>query len=86
MLMHNDFILLFTDVSQQADIKIFDFGLVILKQEKQPMHTPCSTLFYTAPAMFKESFSNGTYGYDKNCDLWSLGMILVRAPRVFLVR
>jgi serine/threonine protein kinase len=78
--------LLFTDVSQQADFKIFDFGLVILKQETQPMHTPCSTLLYAAPAVFKESFSSGIYGYDKNCDLWSLGMILVKASRVFLIR
>jgi serine/threonine protein kinase len=77
--------LLFTDASE-ADIKIVDFGFVRLKQEKQPMHTPCSTLLHAAPAVHKESFSNGTDDYDENCDLWSLGMSLVSASRIFLIR
>ncbi|XP_023701580.1 ribosomal protein S6 kinase alpha-5 isoform X2 [Cryptotermes secundus] len=68
--------LLFTDDSEQADIKIVDFGFAGLKQEKEPMHTPCFTLHYAAPEVLKEAFSNGTDGYDENCDLWSLGVIL----------
>jgi len=68
--------LLFTDDSEQADIKIVDFGFARLKQEKEPMHTPCFTLHYAAPEVLKEAFSNGTDGYDENCDLWSLGVIL----------
>ena len=69
--------MLFTDDSEQADIKIVDFGFARLKQEKEPMHTPCFTLHYAAPEVLKEAFSNGTDGYDENCDLWSLGVILV---------
>lgn len=88
--MHNDFLiclqnLLFTDDSEQADIKIVDFGFAGLKQEKEPMHTPCFTLHYAAPEVLKEAFSNGTDGYDENCDLWSLGVILVSVSRVFLI-
>ncbi|KAJ4441201.1 hypothetical protein ANN_11052 [Periplaneta americana] len=68
--------LLFTDDSEQADIKIVDFGFARLKQEKEPMHTPCFTLHYAAPEVLKEAFNKGTDGYDENCDLWSLGVIL----------
>jgi serine/threonine protein kinase len=90
MLMNNNFFfclqnLLFTDDSEQADIKIIDFGFAGLKQE-QPMHTPCCTLRYAAPEVLREAFGNGTDGYDENCDLWSLGVILVSASVVFLMR
>jgi serine/threonine protein kinase len=73
--------LLFTEDSEQADIKIVDFGFARVKQEKEPMHTPCFTLHYAAPEVLKEAFSNGTDGYDENCDLWSLGVILVGKSR-----
>jgi serine/threonine protein kinase len=59
--------LLFTDISEEAGIKIVDFGFVRLKREKQPVHTPCSTLLYAAHAVLKESFSYGTDGCDENC-------------------
>ncbi|PNF43832.1 Ribosomal protein S6 kinase alpha-5 [Cryptotermes secundus] len=68
--------ILFTDDSEQADIKIVDFGLAGLKQENQTMHTPCCTLQYAAPEVLKEAFTHDTDGYDENCDLWSLGVIL----------
>jgi serine/threonine protein kinase len=88
MLMHNNFFfclqnLLFTDDSEQADIKIIDFGFAGLNQENQTMHTPSFTWQYAAPEVLKEAFGNGTDGYDENCDLWSLGMILVSASVVF---
>jgi ribosomal protein S6 kinase alpha-5 len=76
---------LFTDDSEDADIKIVDFGFAGLKQENQPMHTPCFTLQYAAPEVLKEAFSNCTDGYDEKCDLWSLGMILVSASVIFLI-
>ena len=50
------------------------------------MHTPCFTLQYAAPEVLEDAFSNGTDGYDENCDLWSLGVILVSAFIVFLVK
>ncbi|XP_067007640.1 ribosomal protein S6 kinase alpha-5 [Anabrus simplex] len=68
--------LLFTDDSDTAEIKIVDFGFARLKQEKEPMHTPCFTLHYAAPEVLREAFTQGSDGYDENCDLWSLGVIL----------
>ncbi|XP_047108587.1 ribosomal protein S6 kinase alpha-5-like isoform X1 [Schistocerca piceifrons] len=68
--------LLFTDDSDMAEIKIVDFGFARLKQEKEPMHTPCFTLHYAAPEVLKQAFNQGADGYDENCDLWSLGVIL----------
>lgn len=66
--------MLFTDVSPNASIKIVDFGFAQLKREGDTLHTPCFTLHYAAP----EVLSQAGGGYDENCDLWSLGVILVR--------
>lgn len=64
--------LLFTSNDDRAEIKVVDFGFARLKQEKEPMHTPCFTLHYAAP----EVLNGDAKGYDENCDLWSLGVIL----------
>lgn len=64
--------LLFTSNDGNADIKIVDFGFARLKQEKELLHTPCFTLHYAAP----EVLNGDPEGYDENCDLWSLGVIL----------
>ncbi|XP_039278772.1 ribosomal protein S6 kinase alpha-5 [Nilaparvata lugens] len=64
--------LLFTDDSPTADIKVVDFGFAQLKKEGVSLHTPCFTLHYAAP----EVLSQAENGYDENCDLWSLGVIL----------
>lgn len=64
--------LLFTSNDDRAEIKVVDFGFARLKQEKEPMHTPCFTLHYAAP----EVLNGDSKGYDENCDLWSLGVIL----------
>lgn len=64
--------LLFTSTDDNAEIKVVDFGFARLKQEKEPMHTPCFTLHYAAP----EVLNGDSKGYDENCDLWSLGVIL----------
>ncbi|XP_034234012.1 ribosomal protein S6 kinase alpha-5-like [Thrips palmi] len=89
--------LLFTDTSENSDIKIVDFGFARLKQEKEVLTTPCFTLHYAAPEVLKQAFGNSasnnstsatcdnkgtpvsqpcSEGYDENCDLWSLGVIL----------
>ncbi|XP_046400105.1 ribosomal protein S6 kinase alpha-5 isoform X2 [Ischnura elegans] len=74
--------LIFTDESDSAEIKIVDFGFARLKMEKDDsLYTPCFTLFYAAPEVLKQATSpnqmgKGADGYDKNCDLWSLGVIL----------
>lgn len=64
--------LLFTSDDDHAEIKVVDFGFARLKQEKEAMHTPCFTLHYAAP----EILNGESKGYDENCDLWSLGVIL----------
>ncbi|KAG5892006.1 hypothetical protein JTB14_024447 [Gonioctena quinquepunctata] len=64
--------LVFTSGLDGAEIKIIDFGFARLKQEKEPLHTPCFTLHYAAPEVLK----GDPEGYDENCDLWSLGVIL----------
>lgn len=55
-----------------AEIKVIDFGFARLKQEREELHTPCFTLHYAAPEVLKGDPS----GYNENCDLWSLGVIL----------
>ncbi|KAK6622713.1 hypothetical protein RUM43_008556 [Polyplax serrata] len=67
--------LLFTDESDSAEIKIVDFGFA-RKHEEESMHTPCFTLQYAAPEVLKQAFNREEDGYDENCDLWSLGVIL----------
>ncbi|KAF5297430.1 hypothetical protein FQR65_LT01361 [Abscondita terminalis] len=64
--------LLFTCADENAEIKVVDFGFARLKQEKESLHTPCFTLHYAAP----EVLNGDPQGYDENCDLWSLGVIL----------
>nr|XP_014341981.1 PREDICTED: ribosomal protein S6 kinase alpha-5 [Latimeria chalumnae] len=63
--------LLFTDESENSEMKIIDFGFARLKPpDNQPLKTPCFTLHYAAPELLKHD------GYDESCDLWSLGVIL----------
>ncbi|XP_056630842.1 ribosomal protein S6 kinase alpha-5-like isoform X1 [Diorhabda sublineata] len=64
--------LVFTTDDDDAEIKIIDFGFARLKQEQESLHTPCFTLQYAAPEVLKGDVN----GYDENCDLWSLGVIL----------
>ncbi|KAM6130753.1 LOW QUALITY PROTEIN: ribosomal protein S6 kinase alpha-5 [Pterocles gutturalis] len=59
--------LLFTDETDNSEIKIIDFGFARLKPpDNQPLKTPCFTLHYAAPELLNHS-------YDESCDLWSLG-------------
>lgn len=55
-------------------MKIIDFGFARLRPQSPagPMQTPCFTLQYAAPELLAQQ------GYDESCDLWSLGVILVR--------
>ncbi|XP_072437048.1 ribosomal protein S6 kinase alpha-5-like isoform X2 [Chiloscyllium punctatum] len=63
--------ILFTDQNDDAVIKIVDFGFARVKpSDSQPLKTPCFTLQYAAPEIFKQN------GYDESCDLWSIGVIL----------
>ncbi|KTF81143.1 hypothetical protein cypCar_00030315 [Cyprinus carpio] len=63
--------LLFTDDTENSEIKVIDFGFARLKPpDNQLLKTPCFTLQYAAPEILKYD------GYDESCDLWSLGVIL----------
>ncbi|KAA0711351.1 Ribosomal protein S6 kinase alpha-5 [Triplophysa tibetana] len=63
--------LLFTDDTENSEIKIIDFGFARLKPpDNQLLKTPCFTLQYAAPEILNYD------GYDESCDLWSLGVIL----------
>ena len=68
--------LLFVDHTEDAEIKIIDFGFAKVKVVNQPLQTPCFTLHYAAPEVLAQTTRQS--GYDESCDLWSLGVILVR--------
>ncbi|XP_046341997.1 ribosomal protein S6 kinase alpha-5-like isoform X2 [Haliotis rufescens] len=67
--------LIFEDNTDDAEIKIVDFGFARLNPENQPLKTPCFSLPYAAPEVLRQTTSRET-GYDESCDLWSLGVIL----------
>ncbi|CAH3043153.1 unnamed protein product [Pocillopora meandrina] len=66
--------LLFVDNSEDAELKIVDFGFARLKPENQPLRTPCFTAAYAAPEVISQTMNRS--GYDESCDLWSLGVIM----------
>lgn len=54
-----------------TEIKIIDFGLSKQnKGDKIKMKTTCGTPYYVAPEVLDGS------GYDHECDIWSLGVIM----------
>lgn len=67
--------ILYADDTPGAPVKIIDFGFARLRPQSPagPMQTPCFTLQYAAPELLAQQ------GYDESCDLWSLGVILVRS-------
>ena len=54
-------------------IKLADFGLASLITPDHLSRRPCGTPGYVAPEILT---SDSTHGYGKECDLWSLGVIL----------
>ena len=68
--------LLFSSDSDDAIVKVVDFGFArVFPEENKPLTTPCYTLAYAAPEVLSTRQDNG---YTESCDLWSLGVILVR--------
>ncbi len=70
--------LLFENESNDASIKIVDFGFARIKHESEGLTTPCFTLHYAAPEVLRTAVAKEGH-YDESCDLWSLGVILVSA-------
>lgn len=63
--------ILLANDTDDADIKVADFGLARIVTEKDLMKTACGTPGYVAPEVLKNK------GYDSGAvDLWSAGVIL----------
>lgn len=71
-IMHRDLKLdnlLMTDDSDEADVKIVDFGLSKLVGPTETCSEPFGTLGYVAPEVLQR------FPYNKSIDIWSLGII-----------
>ncbi|XP_022652617.1 ribosomal protein S6 kinase alpha-5-like isoform X2 [Varroa destructor] len=66
--------LLFT--ADKSTIKVVDFGFARLKPAEELMKTPCFTVSYAAPEVLNQAQDKTAQGYNEQCDLWSLGVIL----------
>jgi len=63
--------MLMTDQTPYAEVKITDFGLSkFFDEQSAVMQTPCGTPGYIAPEVLRMK------GYGKECDVWSLGVII----------
>jgi len=63
--------MLMTSGDKDAEVKITDFGLSkFFDEQTKVMQTPCGTPGYIAPEVLRMK------GYGKECDVWSLGVII----------
>jgi calcium/calmodulin-dependent protein kinase I len=62
--------LLYADETEDAEIKIADFGLAKLLNQSHVMATACGTPGYVAPEILEGK------AYTEKVDCWSLGVIL----------
>jgi calcium-dependent protein kinase len=61
-----------SDNDPSTPIKLADFGLSADISQDPLMHEPCGTPEYVAP----EVVTQFKAGYNKSCDVWSLGVIM----------
>eukprot|EP01041_Mallomonas_annulata_P006695 gene6695-13575_t len=59
---------LFENKSQDAELKLIDFGLSQHFNPEELMNTPVGTPYYVAPEVLSGA-------YDAKCDVWSIGVI-----------
>ena len=69
--------LIFANDSPESEIKVIDFGFARMKPENKGLKTPCFTLHYAAPEVLRRALGDGDE-YDESCDLWSIGVIMVK--------
>lgn len=63
--------IMYSDNHDPSSIKICDFGFAKqIRAENGLLMTPCYTASWVAPEVLMEQ------GYDKSCDVWSLGVLL----------
>ncbi|EDO40421.1 predicted protein [Nematostella vectensis] len=62
--------LLYANHSENAALKLTDFGFAKETDAALTLQTPCYTPYYVAPEVL------GPERYDKSCDMWSLGVIM----------
>lgn len=68
--------ILFENKDTQAKLRLVDFGFArILPSAAEHLTTPCFTLHYAAPEVLESD--DQLPQYNEQCDLWSLGVILV---------
>ena len=59
------------DSNDPTSLRVSDFGFAkLLRHDNGMLMTPCFTANFVAPEVLKSQ------GYDKSCDIWSLGVIL----------
>lgn len=62
-------------LDEAGNVKLADFGLSKVYAQQSIMYTACGTSSYMAPEVIMCK-RGATLGYDKECDLWSLGVIM----------
>ena len=71
--------MLFCGSGDDAELKVVDFGFACERPRGDgSLHTPCFSLPYAAPEVLNQMTVGVGDGYNESCDLWSLGVIMVR--------
>ncbi|VDO24763.1 unnamed protein product [Onchocerca flexuosa] len=65
--------LLYSSDESSGVLKLTDFGFAkhLDSTDTRPLETPCYTPYYAAPEVL------GPEKYDKSCDMWSIGVIML---------